>query len=247
MNWNKLKTFLIVLFSALNIILIITMLTKDYKETVVPQTTIQDTVEILNKRGISIDKSIIPDRAKNMEGFPMQTIDFDRIPYRISHHSGGVFEFSVPIEIDTVKEVKKLTEKLGIGYAEFTSDASDIKNIRAVQVIDDYTIFGNYLDIEVLDKIVKVKGEWLNPSNHTLENEDEVEPSQVTSILMEFISNPDRPQGNITIKNIQFGYFAPEYTLSEEIQTMTVVPCWEIALDTGENFYYDARNGEYLK
>jgi len=91
MNWNKLKTFLIVLFSALNIILIITMLTKDYKEAVIPQQTIQDTVDVLKKRGITIDKAIIPERSKNMEGFATLDSDGEEI---VEAAEESYFEFS---------------------------------------------------------------------------------------------------------------------------------------------------------
>lgn len=247
MNWNKLKTFLIVLFSALNIILIITMLTKDYKEAVIPQQTIQDTVDVLKKRGITIDKAIIPERSKNMEGFSMQTLNFDSLPVKVTYSGGEMFEISVSQKISTIKELKDLLVKLGIQYAEFVSDEKDLKNLKAVEAIDDFMIFGNFLDVSVTADKVDIKGKWLVPSGTEGEYEDKAEPCQVTSVLIEFISNPDRPQGNIKISNMEFGYFAPGYTLTENVQSFIVVPCWEITLDTGEKFYYDARNGEYLK
>lgn len=247
MNWNKLKTFLIVLFSVLNIILIITMLTKDYKEAVVPQITIQDTVEILEKRGISVDKEIIPDRAKNMEAFSMQTLNFAGVPYKVSYPGGEIFEISIPEKAGSIKDIKKLMSGLGIQYAEIQGDGKDTANIRAIQVIDSFTIFSNYIDVKSGDNGITIRGRWLTPSNDPLDNDDTIEPSQVTSVLIEFISNPDRPQGNIKISRIQFGYYAPGYTLTENVQSFTVVPCWEISLDSGERFYYDARNGEYLK
>lgn len=247
MNWNKLKTFLIVLFSALNIILIITMLAKDYKETVIPQQTIQDTVDVLKKRGISLDKSIIPERSKNMEGFSMQTLKFEGLSVDVKYPGGEIFELSVPYKAHSLSEVKGLLEKLGILYAEFTTDGKSLKNLRAFESIDDFRIFGNFLDITVLEDKVNIRGKWLVPSVTEGEREDMAEPCQITSILIEFISNPDRPQGNITIRNVDFGYFAPSYTLTDRVETFTVVPCWEITLDTGDKFYYDARNGEYLK
>ena len=132
MNWNKLKTFLIVLFSALNIILIITMLTKDYKETVVPESTIQDTVDVLGKRGISIDRKIIPDRAKNMEGFMMQTIDFAHISDKVSYLGGGEFEINLSHKAASLKDVKTLLAKMGIQYAKFQGDTKDITKIKNI-------------------------------------------------------------------------------------------------------------------
>lgn len=247
MNWNKLKTFLIVLFSALNIILIITMLTKDYKEAVIPQQTIQDTVDVLKKRGITIDKAIIPERSKNMEGFAMQTLKLDSPQIKVTYPGGELFEITVSQKISSLKELTSLLERLGIQYTEFVSDIKDLKQLKAVETIDDFRIFGNFLDVSVTADKVNIKGKWLVPSGVEGEDEDKAEPCQVTSILIEFISNPDRPQGKIKIKNMEFGYFAPGYTLTEKVQSFIVVPCWEITLDTGEKFYYDARNGEYLR
>lgn len=247
MNWNKLKTFLIVLFSALNIILIITMLTKDYKEAVIPQQTIQDTVDVLKKRGITIDKSIIPDKSKNMEGFSMQTLKLDSLPAKVTYPGGELFDVTVPQKISSFKELKALLERLGIQYAEFVSDNADMKNLKAIETIDDFRIFGNYLDVNVLDDSVSIRGKWLVPSASDGESDGDIRPCQVTSILIEFISNPDRPQGKIKINKMEFGYFTPGYTLTDSVQSFIVVPCWEITLDTGEKFYYDARNGEYLR
>lgn len=247
MNWNKMKTFLIVLFSLINIFLIITMLTKDYKEAVVPQETINDTVEILFNRGISIDKELIPDTTNNMESFSMQTMDFTKLSDDVRIVGSREFDFFMSGEIEDAQDVEDMLEERGIVYVDFVGDTKDITSLSAQEVIDGYKIFGSYLEISVSDGVANVKGSWLTPSSEPHVSKDESEPVHVPGILIDYISNPDRPQTPHSITAIDFGYYVPRYELGAEVQKLTAHPCWRITTDSGQSFHYDSRNGEYLK
>jgi regulatory protein YycI of two-component signal transduction system YycFG len=69
MNWGKLKNFLIGLFLIINIFLVITMITQERKNTLIPVQTINDTVSVLEKNDILVDASIIPTDVKNISEF----------------------------------------------------------------------------------------------------------------------------------------------------------------------------------
>ena len=60
MNWERMKSFLIILFVGINIFLIGFMLNSVKNTTTVSKTVMTDTVSILNGNNIYIDSNIIP-------------------------------------------------------------------------------------------------------------------------------------------------------------------------------------------
>jgi len=60
MNWSRTKTWLIVLFVGINLFLIITLIRNNIALSTISEQTVQDTVAVLERNGISVDAQIMP-------------------------------------------------------------------------------------------------------------------------------------------------------------------------------------------
>lgn len=67
----------------------------------------------------------------------------------------------------------------------------------------------------------------------------------VSSVLLELSKNPDfEKKKHTTIVSIKHGYYIGRNT--ETFRNILAIPVWQIATDSGEILYYDARNGDYI-
>lgn len=77
MNWERMKSFLIVLFVAINIFLIAFMFNSVRNTTTVSKSVATDTATILGNNNIYIDSSIIPLSTDNPGSFEVLPINVD--------------------------------------------------------------------------------------------------------------------------------------------------------------------------
>ncbi len=90
--------------------------------------------------------------------------------------------------------------------------------------------------------IKSIKGYGLVPKKFTL---DKYPGRHVTSILIDFISNPTIQKDKvITIKEITHGYYIPSDKNVIGLKETRAVPKWRITTDLGDQFYYDAVNSQ---
>lgn len=66
MNWSRTKTWLIVLFAAINIFLIITIITENAALSSISDSTIESTVNILAKNKITVKKETVPKKMPSL-------------------------------------------------------------------------------------------------------------------------------------------------------------------------------------
>ncbi|NLY43337.1 MAG: hypothetical protein GX066_05085 [Clostridiaceae bacterium] len=77
MNWSKVKTIMIILFLCINIFLVISLITSRYESVTIRSETLEDTVEILQKNSIIVDRSIIPTKMENLPLLQMENSEQD--------------------------------------------------------------------------------------------------------------------------------------------------------------------------
>ena len=245
MNWEKLKTFLIVLFSAINVFLIVTMIATNRSANTIPKQTIQDTVKILKANNINIDENIIDDEVKNMGEITVKPITkSDDYSKNISKSDGVEFEMVFDRAVLNDKDMKSLLSKGGFDEYEISKSFSDGYGI-AQQCIKGYRIFDSRLEVKSQGQKSTISGIWFDPQSLPKKSDNNTNIVILPSILINLISNVNRPQTEITISSIDYGYCIA-YSGADAV-LYTATPCWRFVTDGGMEFYYDARTGEYIK
>lgn len=243
MNWAKLKTFLIVLFAVINVFLIATKVVTEQSSQKISHQIIVDTVNILNNNDIFIDEGIISDRVRNMEEISVKPVTrSDNYLKNISKADGLNFEMTLGEPVTTENEMKRLLKKNNFKNFKIIKNFSDGEG-RATQYIDDMCIFGAEVSVTGNATSSKISGVWFEPMSEP----DEINDKNIVilpSILINYISNEERPYEKHSIEKIEYGYYImyndPDAVL------YTLVPCWKFSIDKGIDFYYDARTGEYI-
>ncbi len=149
-------------------------------------------------------------------------------------------------EEDIVKYINTISEELGIPLEEFKQDDyyPDIKAGNETRLVykgqyKGYTVFDNYIDVESSKNSIKsIKYHYNRPISVTAKEDIEVIP--VYKILItEVINYP-----GIMIKNIDKGFKGYN---NDDLGTKTLYEseglCWRIKTETGEEYYFNARNG----
>ncbi len=248
MNWEKLKTFLIVLFSLINVFLIASLILMTQRGNPISEETIRDTVDILSENGITLNEKHIPRPQKAMENIQLTAMAYtDTFPKSAMRDADGTFTLSYNTVAKSNRDVKKLlsNSELTLPGLTFDKEFSD-GTTYAHQEVSGYEIFGAYLEARTTSDGTQLKGIWYSPLSEPVRSDSTGDVVPITSILIEFISNPNRPDGEQTIIDIQYGYHIPSYDSGVTHLTVTAVPSWRILLSGGEQFYYDARTGEEI-
>ena len=64
----------------------------------------------------------------------------------------------------------------------------------------------------------------------------------VTGVLIDFISLPERTQGQIEISDLSLGYYIPDTNTYHK--SLVLIPAWQISLTDGTSYCIDSRNPE---
>ncbi len=109
---------------------------------------------------------------------------------------------------------------------------------------EEMFFFDAYISFDVNEKgINSISGRNMI-SNLVVANSDQRFFS-ITSILPDLIENPMLKKSVAhTIVSITSGYYIG--TTEESYRNILAIPVWQIATDSGEILYYDARNGQYI-
>ncbi|MGE4284151.1 MAG: hypothetical protein AB7G87_10570 [Clostridia bacterium] len=283
MYWSRVKTILIILFLCINIFLLISMMVSVNQTITISSDALEDTVEVLKRNGIEIDKNIIPTKMSHMPSLKMENPV--RHPVALAEMMIGA-GFEQEIEGSEYKFV--LNDKaLIVRGCEFTySDKASDMDMKAlnqtnaeeyvrkillesfkfdlqyaapgivkkvqdgrftVMFQQEYAkkrIFSNYIIVDISAKgEIDIKGYWLIPKGFTSEK---IPVRHVTSILIDFIKNSDRPQDQtVTVTGIALGYHRVDMNDVYVKETMAA-PAWRITTDDGNVYYYDAATGKYV-
>ena len=79
MNWSGAKNWLIILFVALNIFLVFTLIKSDMQTSVIEKETVLQTIDVLKQNGITCSEQIIPTKMPKLGSIDVQNSVYD--PY----------------------------------------------------------------------------------------------------------------------------------------------------------------------
>ena len=127
MNWSNAKTMLIVLFLAANLFLLINIINSAHKSDAIMPEIMTSTVDILKNNGITIDKSMIPQ--KNIS-----------VPYAEAENAvSDYLEFSEKLLGKNITKYAEDTYKSNVGEIKFSGDYFSYKAADSNEKSTDIT------------------------------------------------------------------------------------------------------------
>ena len=222
MNWPRVKTILIFLFLAVDLILLATIIVPSVSLSRIPQETIENTASLLSSHGIEISADIIPARRESLGIIEL---------YNMWPDTAGLSEMLIGsnqawadntfangsktlILSDSGFEYKNSQSEntlahelidLGIDVRENLYEQGD-SSLRAWQSVDGKKIFESEIYASQTEALVSVSGYWIfsDREKGIITNTPDT-LIDVTGVLIDFISNPLR-DNNIKVTSIELGY-----------------------------------------
>ncbi len=170
---------------------------------------------------------------------------------------GDEFKFYIKNPMGSISDLSQETvEKLCRGEMQRLGIFSELYVFNGVNFVDEgvraiFTaqqeemfFFDAYISFDVGNNgITAISGRNMI-SNLVSADSDEVFFS-ITSILPELLENPTLKKGIAhTVVSITPGYYIG--ATEESYRNILAIPVWQIATDSGEIIYYDARNGRHI-
>lgn len=262
MEWSRIKTILIWVFSIVNLFLIIVYLNSVYLENNLSDEVILDTVAVLEKNNVIISKDIIPKahnsvkicNVENRQDSVMSVIENAK---KIAVENGAEFYIDTGAKIDgnnfiyvineDVKKsnpysyAKKLVKQSGLlGDTNYLM-VKDSSCVCFYLSFDNKIFYDSYIKVKVSEDGVKeiIGNNWLGDYVTEGGVADTVSPVE---ILVDFATENKFPQ-KVTVTEMKSGYY-----IGDRAQTVkvTAFPVWHLVLDDGRVFCYDMRNGDLV-
>lgn len=258
MNLGRVKSFLIFLFLAINIYLVVSLaLSSEFR---IDDTTIDNTVAILKKSDITVKKDIIPKKAVNLTNIEtVNVIHTDRFKksenadkFKISGDSfscvlkdSGLYNQK---DSKIVKYIKSFLEEAGFdsGYMEFSAvtKSDNTKKLTVNCTVKDYSVFDSRIIAEITASACTLSGIWYEPrTSSVISNSRTRNTVYITSILIDIAENTDFKAKKIT--NIEFGYLSGSLYGNTGHLTATALPYYRLTDENKNVYYYDAADGTY--
>lgn len=260
MNWYRAKTILIVFLAIINVFLLYNIIFNNGSFFYINKDIVANTAEVLKNNGITINPDIIPRKVLSAKQFEADNIitGYDEFAKKalgedvkkISDNSYEGKRGSIEFSGDRFTLVTELTadnlfeEKNARAFLKsFGIDISDYKYENGVfkKSVDKLDLFNTEISIkQQKDGKIQISGVWFEQAENTVSEETELKP--ITSVLVDFISSPQRPEGNPEISNLTLGYIVYDTELYHK--SMVPIPVWKIEFSTGNYVYMDARSNE---
>lgn len=263
MNLGKIKTFLIVLFLGINIYLVFSlfMTTRFFAD----KKTVEHTADILYEFGVEIDKNTVPKYVVNLKN-----IDTSNAVYTDTFKSvnkNGMFivrdggftcrKKNKDIGKKTDKAIKKEVEDFLAGYGFNTgymkfgeiTKASEDRKFNIYCYAGGYRIFDSIIKVAVSEDEFTLNGTWYEPLTNKVKSRSRSRDTvYITSILINMVHNDSiMKNAPFKITDIDYGYLAgTSYGKGAHVRT-SALPYYKLKDNKGNVYYYDAKNGTYLK
>lgn len=262
MNWPRVKTILIFLFLAVDIMLLASIVIPSVGLSRIPHETIQNTAEVLAQRGIEISPEIIPARRESMGIVELYNIWPDRqalaekLIGEVHSEEGTVYTNdtkTLTLGTNNFKYENNIPEKtiahelieMGIDVRDNFYEEGE-SSIRSWQTIEDKKLFEAEIYAAVTDEKITVSGYWIFPDRENgiiINTPDTL--LDVTGVLIDFINNPFR-EAEVKITSVETGYSAGTAYRDTSHKLVSVSPAYKISTDTGAYYMYDALSGNFL-
>ncbi len=265
MSWKNIKTFLILLFTIINIYLIFStngFVFKKQNVTYIDKTTIDNTINIIkNNYNITVDESIIPKSVDNLRNIDVTNIIYtdkfknSRFSFKTA---GNLFETTVKTgtfsynELNAEAQLKDILKNLGIDETSYTIDTYKTDEglvCIANESFSQYKIFNSRIKAAFLPSEVNIQGAWYLPqSKDTKDIKSSTNMTDITSIIIDTAEKCANSDGTeVRITNIEFGYYVSSYDENAVSKSSSAIPCYMLSTDDGSKYYYDALNGKSIK
>lgn len=276
MDWKSAKIILIFIFILLNIVLAV-VLYKNFNVEVISQQTIDNTGNILVQNNVNIEcpipryigrdyilQHVQKSINKDMVISALLGNNFENIDNNTYKNGEKLLEFSTEFGFEYTDKngdlkvnsatkdgietfLKGFTEKLDIPFDEFKSDGyyhdlktNDLLRFEYKGYFKGYDVFDNYIDIEVSKLgITEIKYQYKKPVSIT---KRDINVIPAYEILITKVTN----YPGILIKDIDLGFKG--YThVDKETKTLYEGLAWRVKDSAGEEYYFNARNGEKIE
>lgn len=266
MNWSRAKTILIVFLLFTAIFLYAMIYTSNSKRNTISSETVENSIKILNSRGIKIDSSLIPNTIDSMQIYTVDNVvtDYNALAESIlggdvtqngntfsSNKGSIVFEgdrFSVTFTdgIDTDKADKSPSDKARTYLKIHGIDLydTDVKVENDANGVFTATFTSKLGDLPFFDRSITctLKGEKIISIEGSWFTKSDTATTQISlnslpSILIKY-SHENKEFQNIEISEILLGYAINENNVFHK--QATVLPVYRITANNGKVFYVDA-------
>ncbi len=251
MNWYKAKTILIVFFIFTNAFLFYNVVKSSKGKSSVSEEIVTYTEMILKNNGITIDGDIIPRKSFKAEQFEADNIitgyeEFAKktLGENTAKLSDNVYQSELGM-IEYAGDSFKMTvagdgaDELSL-LKEHNINISDYEYINGVfkKKVNDLYVFNSEITVSQNEQGKSIiSGVWFEKNSNSIAGGSSMKP--ITSVLIDFISSPERPQGNIEITGLKWGYMT--YDTQDFHKSIVPVPAWKIELANGNHVFMDAR------
>lgn len=262
MEWSKIKTILICIFTAINIFLFVMFFKGIYTDTTLGEEVLKSTADILLQNNVKIEQSEIPKIHSNVKICTVEN-KYKSVDLMLAEAK----KVSAGNGINYLKEEN--TEIKGDSFTCTVNSAESVskpvnyakKMMKKTGLLDDVDYYtreeGGYLyfylkfsDKIFYDSYLRVKADekgiqeiyghnWLGDSVIEGGVTESISPAEV---LINFAVN-GKFESAVTVSSVESGYYIGE---RNETVRVTAFPVWEIRLDNGARYYYDMRNGDLL-
>ncbi len=261
MHWTRVKTILIIVFIIIDVILLSSIIMTSYTAPVIEDTLIEDTISILERNNIKIEKEDIPKTIQSMGMVELKnawtdndkaaSILTDGAATKSTVFSGTEFYYtdSAPEPFKVSKAAyKQLFETMGIYANENFIDISENK-IYAKQSVDGNVIFETEVFAETAENggLAKANGYWiLFDSENSISKKTASQLTPITSVLINFTENPYKNPAGEEITLIETGYSLGNIYRDTVHKLVSVIPAYKITCSSGTYYMYDAMTGDFL-
>lgn len=260
MNFSRAKSYLIVIFAAVNLFLVINLfrITDSGSSS---KASLEKTLSILNSQNIKADKGIFSLNSDPMFYLNLQNplsekeIFSSSFSYPVSVSDSGFvmktdgFKVKIKSYLPSYKTSKILLnylKELNIPVKHLTwAGTMDMGggNFKAsyIQTYEGHNIYNtSFYVIFNSSDISEIGGKYYIVESFS-NTEKDIKP--VYEILLRFLS--DNKDGSCEIKKVETGYYIEENLNSYSL--VSAIPCYKIFLSSGNAYYYDAVNSTLLK
>ena len=258
MNFSRAKSYLIVVFVIVNLFLVYNLISMSSSDRI-SLDTIENTIEILNKKNIKIDREIIKKTPETMFYLNLKN-PFATEEY-ISNFKGNCtvseegfkfvpenknidFKYLLP-SYDAAKQALSHFKDYGleVKYTKCvgTLDMGEgIYSASFIQSFEGHDIYNTNIDIFYKEgSVLDSSGVYYEIFSFSAPDENIKTQAE---ILIRFANDFNE---KCTIKSIESGYFTEPF--KNEYSMISAIPCFKITIDNGNKYYYDAISASLLK
>lgn len=255
MSWKNIKTFLIILFLCINILLL-TVISNSHKAQNLTESNIDDTVALLKANNIEIDKSIIPKSVSEYSSVELLSItDYDNPSISsdyVSKDIDGNITITLPEGISSSntknfeKKLKSILVKYGFNDKTVVVEKKSDR-YYVLEKIEDMQIYNNILKLDFNSNNIILSGTWYD--HHISDSYKATDQKTVyaTSALISYISEPNHSKDGTKLVDISFGYHALIDETNINAKSVSAAPCYCLTDDKGNSYYYNILEGSFVE